>query len=279
MNHYRIDHVRLKPDKQIDRHEQETWELSYVVTGSGEREVGGIRAPFGPGDLVLVPPGIPHVWHFRPEDVDSGDCIENVSLIFDDDFLRGVREVFPALDGVVERILAYTDAIEFPSSGRTRLSTLLHRLCRESAEEQTATLLSLLIDVSAGGRPVGHYVKTDIAARRLEQVCIYVTCNYVRPITLDEVARHVGMNRSAFSTFFRRHTGQTFVHYLNSYRIEKARRLLSQSEMSIGEVCFATGFNDVAYFCRTFRRYTGQAPSYIRKGKSAATNRQSPSTE
>ena len=98
------------------------------------------------------------------------------------------------------------------------------------------------------------------------QVRIYVSCNYHCSISLDEIANHVGMNRSAFCTFFRKHTGQTFVDYLNAYRVNIAHRLLVWEGMPVAEACFASGFNDVAYFCRTFKRYKGFPPSRARKG-------------
>ena len=59
MDLYTFDHVKLTPDKQITLHSQESWELSHVVTGSGEREIGDTTEPFAPGDLVLIPRAFP----------------------------------------------------------------------------------------------------------------------------------------------------------------------------------------------------------------------------
>ena len=81
----------------------------------------------------------------------------------------------------------------------------------------------------------------------------------------DGMDEHIGMNRSAFCTFFRKHTGQTFVDYLNAYRVDLACHLLEREGLSVTEACYASGFNDAAYFCRTFKRYKGIPPSKIKK--------------
>lgn len=51
-----VDHVCLTPSQQIGRHQQATWELSYIIKGQGVRTIGGQTEPFEPGDMVLIPP-------------------------------------------------------------------------------------------------------------------------------------------------------------------------------------------------------------------------------
>ena len=73
------------------------------------------------------------------------------------------------------------------------------------------------------------------------------------------------MNKSAFCVFFKKMTGKTFVRYLNEYRVELACRLLAKGEMTVAEICYATGFGDVPYFHRTFKRITGTTPGSYNK--------------
>ena len=264
MDMYYFDHVKLKPDKQIVLHTQESWELSCVVTGCGEREIGDVCQPFKSGDLVLVPPGIPHVWHFSPQCTDAHGCIENITLQFEDAFLVRVSQTFPALVPIVRRIRGYADALVFAPAQKKRIIATLRCMCDESDEERASSVVSLLIQMADAGHYIGHYErKSDLVSRWLMQVRVYVSCNYQRLITLDEMAQHVGMNRSAFCTFFRKHAGQTFMNYLNAYRVNMAQRLLAQERMSVTEACFASGFNDLSYFCRIFRRYKGYPPSKV----------------
>lgn len=265
MDLYTFDHVKLTPDKQITLHSQESWELSHVVTGSGEREIGDTTEPFAPGDLVLIPPGIPHCWHFDPRCTDGKGRIENITVAMEDIFLDKVGNAFPALAQTTNSIKAYTDAVTFDKPQAARIISILKRMCNETEPERAASMLALLCALAREGRAIGYYHKPDINRQRLMQVRIYVSCNYHCPISLDEIANHVGMNRSAFCTFFRKHTGQTFVDYLNAYRVNIAHRLLAWEGLPVTEACFACGFNDVAYFCRTFKRYKGFPPSRAKK--------------
>ena len=95
----------------------------------------------------------------------------------------------------------------------------------------------------------------------LNRIQVYVVCNAKRNITLDDIARHVGMNRTSFCLFFKKATGKTFVIYLNEYRIEFACRLLKLRKKSIAEICYQAGFNNVPYFNRIFKKATGVSPS------------------
>ena len=93
---------------------------------------------------------------------------------------------------------------------------------------------------------------------------IFVTCNAYRNISLDDVVRHVGMNKSAFCTFFKQSIGKTFITYLNEYRIELACQLLKQENISISEICYHVGFTDIPYFNRVFKKHKGCSPSQYR---------------
>lgn len=88
-----------------------------------------------------------------------------------------------------------------------------------------------------------------------------MVCNARREISLDDVARHVGMNRASFCVFFKKATGKTFVNYLNEYRIELACKLLEEKKMAVSEICYQAGFNNVPYFNRVFKKLKGVAPT------------------
>lgn len=265
MNTYIFDHVKLTPDKQIPRHTQESWEISYIVTGCGTREIGDRQESFSAGDIVLIPPGIPHCWTFDPQQTDCHHCIENITIIFEETLLDRLIQALPHLNDTIQQLRTYTDAVTFPPHQQERIASLLQRMCHETDIERAASIITLFYYLTEKGHTLEHYEKTNAIRQRLMQVRIYVSCNYQRPISLNEISQHIGMNRSAFCTFFHKHTGQTFVNYLNAYRVNIASNLLKKGQTSVTEACYASGFNDVAYFCRTFRRYKGVAPSAIKK--------------
>lgn len=86
-------------------------------------------------------------------------------------------------------------------------------------------------------------------------------------LTLDKIAKDEGWNKCYLAREFRRYTGQSMITFLNSVRCERAKTLLKESTLNIGEIGRACGFNDQTYFTRTFRTHTGKSPGEYRKGK------------
>ncbi|MBQ3000083.1 MAG: helix-turn-helix domain-containing protein [Clostridia bacterium] len=85
-----------------------------------------------------------------------------------------------------------------------------------------------------------------------------------RDISLEEVAARVGLSKFYFSREFRRVTGYTFLSYINLIRCEKAKQMLAESTLTIGEIGRACGFDNQSYFSRTFLKRTGMLPSAYR---------------
>ena len=259
-----FDHVHLAPNEQIGMHQQSTWELSYVITGAGMRMIGDMTEPFTSGEVILIPPGIPHCWSFDDTVTDAEGKIENITLLLETTFLDHCAFLFQELRDYTDRFKRNTDAVKFTKEKSSALIAILKEMCRQNAAERVASLirLILLIGESGGVQIVGKYQKVDKEKKRIEQIQTYVICNAKRNITLDHVARHVGMSRASFCVFFKKATGKTFVTYLNEYRIKLACQLLEQKKkMSVSEICYAVGFNDVPYFNRVFKRYNGITPS------------------
>lgn len=92
----------------------------------------------------------------------------------------------------------------------------------------------------------------------------YISHNFSRNLTLDEVADHVHLNPAYFSTLFKQSTGSSFKEYLNMVRIEESKRLLSNTDYSIIDISLATGFEDQSYFSKVFKKYTGLTPKQYR---------------
>jgi len=104
-------------------------------------------------------------------------------------------------------------------------------------------------------------MKKSSHGRDIERAIDFVEKRLSEPISLDEVARESGFSKFHFTRLFKSHTGMTFKTYHNLKRIEKAGRLLKQGDLSVSEVCYELGFNDLSYFDRVFRRFTGRCPS------------------
>lgn len=263
-----VEHVRVKPNEQIGLHHHPQWELSCVVCGSGIRTIGQSSEPFKSGDVVLLSPDIPHQWAFDGKTTDCHGCIENVTMLFSDRQLARILAAQSIIRPVFDRLAGQHAAIVFLGTIRQQVATLLCQTpdYQDAVRESALGLLLHLIGASetADQSTTIRVASADYAKGRLVAIETYVHCNFMRDLTLDMIAAHVGMNRSSFCVFFKRQTGQTFSYYLTRYRIDHACYLLTHTDRSVSQICYECGFNDVPHFCRTFKKHTGSTPMAIR---------------
>lgn len=95
---------------------------------------------------------------------------------------------------------------------------------------------------------------------KLKKVLAFIRTSFSEQITLSDMAALCDMSPKYFCAFFKKMTKKSPVEYLNSYRIEKACRMLQSSDSSVTDIAFACGFGDLSYFIKTFKKHTGQSP-------------------
>jgi AraC-like DNA-binding protein len=263
-----FSHVRLFPSDQITMHWHPFWELSWVIRGHGLRTVGDDIEPFTEGDVVLVPPDCPHRWNFDKDDVDENGHIENITLLFSTQFFQGITQVFPEYSEAVSSILVRNNAVQYRGVSMSGIQATLKKMDTADPMGRVPLLFELLGFMSAGtGRNlILHSGRGPRKEDKIEMLRIWTTCNYHRRITLDELSRYLGMNKSSLCTYIRKHTGKTFTEYVNDYRLNLATKMLEKGKYTVGEVCFACGFADLSYFSRLFRKTFGTSPSKYGKG-------------
>ena len=257
------DYVCLAPDEQIGLHEGDEWELTCILTGAGKRLIGDTTGTFTEGEVMFIPPHIPHCWYFDKEVTDAQGRISNISVFFGKKFLHQCDKAFPELLPHIEKVLEMQDAILFNGERAKMIRQIMEDMRDKSHAEHIPAMISLLLLIAGNeeGSVIGKYRKVNKETKRLNQIKTYITCNAQRDISIDDIASHVGMNRSAFCVFFKKAMGKTFVTCLNEHRMELACRLLRQGELSISEVCFQSGFNNISYFNRIFKKLKGVTPS------------------
>lgn len=133
---------------------------------------------------------------------------------------------------------------------KANLLKLLAIVNREHAEQGKHTA------VTAGSAPYREPILESVQ---------YIHDHYDQPLWLEDLCARTMMSRTNFCRRFKEVTGWTFSQYLANYRIRMAMRLLTEPELTVTEVCFKVGFNELPYFCRTFKKYTGTTPAYYKK--------------
>ena len=115
----------------------------------------------------------------------------------------------------------------------------------------------------SGNYPPEVLSRTKRDLKRITQLKIaleFIESSYMSNISLQEMSDSVQMTPKYFCRFFREMTHRSPVDYLNYYRIERACYLLLTTNQSITEVAYNTGFNDLSYFIKIFKRYKGVTP-------------------
>lgn len=116
----------------------------------------------------------------------------------------------------------------------------------------------------------GHLAQQEQAQRSMEQRPLrkakaYIMEHYQESLTLETVSEIAGFHPTYFSSLFKKETGEGFLAYLSSVRMKAAKRLLTEGDLSIGEVGERSGYVDQKYFCKQFKKATGLSPQEYRK--------------
>ncbi len=258
------------PYRTVRWHFHPEYELHLVTATQGTRYVGDHIGPFAAGDLVFVGPNLPHNWI---SDVPAGEAVAERCLVlqFTESFIASCVATFPelrfmgALLGEAFRGIRFAPALAeevgpkmralLGLSGPGRIGLFVEILDAIGHAEQRMPLASI------GFRP-------DPSAYRsgsMNLVLQHIDRNLTGALAEPDVARLSRQSVSAFSRAFRRHTGMTFVQYVNSLRIELACQHLGQAELTVAEICYEVGFNNVSNFNRQFLATKGMPPSKFRR--------------
>ncbi len=99
----------------------------------------------------------------------------------------------------------------------------------------------------------------------------YIGENYMQPISLHDVARHVSLSAGRLAHLVKQYTGRTTVDIINGVRIRRAQELLDRTDRGCAEIGYEVGFGDQSYFTRQFRRHTGLTPARYRRHRGGSS--------
>lgn len=245
------------------------WTLIYVRNGLGIYLLDSDLRPINQGDLIVLPPKLAYSFAAAELGDEYNVNVDAVVLRFDNAWLNNLLIVFGSMNNVILRIREMNDPLAVEGPKWMKLSALMDELTSALSPKKAVIILQILELISSPKDMIRILKSTpsqEISlAEKLEKIDRYINTNYLDKVSLEEVADYLGMNRTYFCMFFKKHYGKGFADYLNDRRIDKAAALLLQGERPMAEIARECGFKTVPYFNRAFKRSKDMTPGEYRK--------------
>ncbi|WP_122439377.1 AraC family transcriptional regulator [Pseudomonas viridiflava] len=248
------------------------FEIHLIRRGSGKLVAGDYIGGFDAGHVALIGPDLPHDWI---GDLAPGEHLpgRDVVLQFDGAALLALRKTLPEL-GELQRLFEHARrGIEFTGATAVQAARLMEDIGTAQGLERLILFLQLINTLVKAPSQEAHLLASSCyaptldarSAERINKAFDYLLSELTNDIRLSVIAQRLEMTDPGFSRFFKRNTGHGFIDLMRKLRIQRACRLLLQSDMSVSDICFEVGYANLSNFNRHFRVETGQTPSDYRR--------------
>ncbi|MBY8972824.1 AraC family transcriptional regulator [Pseudomonas sp. P867] len=248
------------------------FEIHLIRQGSGKLVAGDYIGAFSAGHVALIGPDLPHDWigDLAPGEYLSG---RDVVLQFDGAALLALRTTLPELGDLQPLFERARCGLEFSGEAATSAARLMEAI-GSAHGLQRLTLFLQLLDTLKNASPTqaktlaSPYYAPTLDARsadRINKAFDYLMRELTGDVRLSDIARQLEMSEPGFSRFFKRNTGHGFIDLMRKFRVQRACRLLLQSQMSVADICFEVGYANLSNFNRHFRIEMHQTPSEYRR--------------
>ena len=240
------------------------FELTHIKKGEGQRYVGTQVEDFVDGDLVFLGSNLPHCWISKP--ISENENVSATVIQFKADFL-GQNFLESIEMQHVKSFLAESKAgFKVLSEEKLEILAEINRMQYLDNYQKLLSLLNILgilsqsknlqkIDLSFSS--IKHSNNETV---RFQKVFAYLIEHYREEISLQKIAEIAHLSPTSFCRYFKSITGKTFLEIVNEYRIQFACQLLKKNEMPVSQIAFESGFNDVPYFNKLFKKLKGVSP-------------------
>ncbi len=254
-------------------HFHNEYEMVLITQSKGRRIVGDSMESFEEGDLVLIGPNLPHVMYNDKSyyEADNEQAVKAIVTYFRMDWLteeflssKEIPQLHELLEDINRGIRVYGDT-------QKQVVQLLDQLLLSAGLGRIIHLLSILNLISTTKEykclsSIGYsnpHNQKDV--QRISKIYNYIMANFTEELSLETAAKLANMTSSAFCKYFKARTQKTFTHFVNEVRIGHACKLLFDDQLSMTEICFQSGFNNLTNFNRNFKLYTKISPSEFKR--------------
>lgn len=242
------------------------YELVYIEGASGTRHVGDHISTYQESDLVLIGSNIPHL-NF---DYGVKTAYRKVVAHLKKDFIERHIQRTPELSKITALFEKSKYGVAFFGETKKEVGKRLLSFDRLDEFQQYLALMEIFTLLSSSTEfellHQSQYVKkySEREQGRIRTIYGFVDKHYQQKIELKQMAAMSNMTKEAFCRYFKKASGNTFVDFLNRYRISQSKRLL-MSGKSVSDACYNCGFESLSYYNRVFKKITDENPSAFRK--------------
>lgn len=257
--------------QDLEYHSHQFLELVYITQGKGIHYLDGEKTTVKQGDYFIIDYGSSHKYKtltdggfqlinclFLPEFIDPGlkncesfsDVLSNYLIRFDSATLScaPTKCIYKDEDGTVKsNILSILEEYTNAEKGSNEIMR-----CR---------LVEILILTM---RKILNR-NNEITDKTVVAVTEYVSKNYMSDLSLTDIANRLGMSPQYLSVKFKNAMGMTFIDYVQRLRIGQSCHLLTVSDKKIIDIAVLSGYNDVKFFNRVFKKHLKTTPREFRR--------------
>ncbi|WP_316801630.1 AraC family transcriptional regulator [Pedobacter frigidisoli] len=268
------EHIELPYFYQyLHRHDE--WQITYIERGEGTLIAGNDMHAFRSGDVFLIGAKLPHLFKSNPEYF-SGDehkSVKACSIYFNASGALAALFALPEMKMASAFLAKNKHGFKVPEKLAKEIAAKMFSVYQASGVDVLFNFLKLvngLQELNENVEPLcSDLYSSNVSENegmRLSKIINFITENYNNQISLEDVANAAFMTPQAFCRYFKKHTGHTFVSFLNEVRINDACKSLISGEKAdcISGVAYKAGFNSITNFNRVFKSIIGQSPrAYI----------------
>lgn len=247
-------------------HQHQEIQISLIKKGEGSFIIGDYVGEFSQGDVFIIGENLPHVFHNDPTEGE----VHMISLFFMKSSYGDHFFNLPEFKGLDPLFQASNMGIQLQdpseklahSMERITLASKLNRFISfmeilQAISKETMVTLSSAIHRKTYGEEEG---------KRMRDIFEFSINNFDQNISLNQVADIANMTPNAFCRYFKQRTNKTYMNFLLDIRIGNACKLLTKkTDLSIAEISYKSGFNNLTNFNRKFKSIKGITPSEFRK--------------
>ncbi|MGA0558390.1 helix-turn-helix domain-containing protein [Larkinella sp. VNQ87] len=243
-------------------------ELVYIEQGSGTQFIGDQIQPFSEGDVLLIGSNLPHYWRCHNAYFEPGSTLRAIATVahFNEDCLGTSFLQLPESREIRNLLKTARLGMRLHGKLRTVVAQRLRQMLNASGMERIILLLDTLNLIAnstessflSSANPFRTVDEAD--TDRINRILQFSLENYHRPITLQEIAEVAAMSPHSFCRYFKAHNRKTFSQFLTELRVGKACSLLLESNLSVAQICFESGFNSFSNFNKYFKSVMGLSP-------------------